>query len=190
MSTDYQRQQWNSYDYEQSIKRNIERNAVVTEENMNHMEEGIALANRRLQSIVRTGANKFNVDIKETNENIIFDFSFPDIETDIALELKGVPADAKATGDALDALTYGIKVLNERMNTISKLPEGSTTADYELADIRVTINGDYYDHAGDAVRAQFNQLNSALNTIKDSLNEGFGVASISNDNSYEPLEEE
>lgn len=188
-NNNYEMQNWNTYDYEQSIKRNIERNAVVTEENMNHIEKGVAKANRRLKTSVRTGSKKFAVDIYESNEDILFDFSFPETSTDISLELKGIPADAKATGDALDALTDALAVLSSRMNNISKLPEGSTTGDMELADIRVTINGETYDHAGDAVRAQFNDLHEAINEVKDAINEGKGVASIARDSSYEPLEE-
>lgn len=186
--SNYIKQTWNTYDHEQSIQRNIERNAIVTDDNMNHIEEGVAKGNRKLITNVRTGAKKFAVDIREQEESILFDFSFPDTVTDMQLELRGIPADAKATGDAMDALRYGIEILQQRMNTINKLPEGSTSGDAELADIRITVNGDTYSTAGDAVRAQFNELSSAIDIMRDSLNEGNGVASISNNDSYEPLE--
>lgn len=186
--SNYQEQVWHNYDHEQSIQRNMERNAIVTDKNMNHIEKGVALANRKLQAIVRTGAAKFAVDIKENTDSILFDFQFPTTKTDLGLSLKDIPADAKATGDALDALRYGIDILQQRMNSINKLPEGSTSGDAELADIRITVNGDVYSTAGDAVRAQFENLSSLINEIKTSLNDGNGIATISNDNSYQPLE--
>ena len=42
--------------------------------------------------------------------------------------------------------------LNSRMNTFTKLAEGSTTGDAELQDMRTWFNGDTSDNAGSAVR--------------------------------------
>ena len=55
-----------------------------------------------------------------------------------------------------------INILQARVDNISSLPEGSTTGDAELADIRVGANGITYDNAGNAVRAQFNELKGDL----------------------------
>lgn len=59
------------------------------------------------------------------------------------------------------------KLLNARMDTFTKLEEGSTTADAELADGRVGIDGTIYENIGGAIRNQLNNLKEDLsNTLK------------------------
>lgn len=55
-----------------------------------------------------------------------------------------------------------IDTLKSRMNTFASLPEGSTTGDAEVADIRVGVDGTTYDSAGEAVRSQFSYVNEDL----------------------------
>ena len=57
-----------------------------------------------------------------------------------------------------------ISVLNARMNTFTSLPNGSTTGDAELQDIRVGADGVTYDTAGEAVREQFSNI---IGTLQD-----------------------
>ena len=58
-------------------------------------------------------------------------------------------------------------VLKSRMDTFSSLPEGSTTGDAELQDIRVGADGTKYDNAGEAVRIQLSPLyNNSLNPLQ------------------------
>lgn len=52
--------------------------------------------------------------------------------------------------------------LSNRMDTFTRLSEGSTTGDAELQDIRVGANGTTYDTAGNAVRGQYSQLKEDL----------------------------
>lgn len=55
-----------------------------------------------------------------------------------------------------------INVLKARMDTFASLPEGSTSGDAELTDIRVGYYGEVYPSAGDAVRKQVSKLNVDL----------------------------
>lgn len=64
--------------------------------------------------------------------------------------------------DKINEQNDKIKVLKSRMDTFTALPEGSTSNDAELQDIRVGYNGTIYNTAGDAVRTQVSELNSDL----------------------------
>ena len=55
--------------------------------------------------------------------------------------------------------------LSQRMDTFTKLSDGSTTGDAELQDIRVGANDTTYNTAGDAVRGQYTQINDELSTV-------------------------
>ena len=59
-----------------------------------------------------------------------------------------------------------ITTLESRMDTFTRLSEGSTTGDAELKDIRVGANGVTYNNAGDAVRGQYSQLKEDLDHYK------------------------
>ena len=55
-------------------------------------------------------------------------------------------------------LTNELNVLDARMDTFASLPDGSTSGNAEILDIRVGANGTTYPSAGDAVRGQLTDL--------------------------------
>lgn len=64
--------------------------------------------------------------------------------------------------DSINKQNEKINVLETRMNTFTSLPDGSTSGDAELTDIRVGYNGHVYPNAGDAVREQVSGLKGDL----------------------------
>ena len=67
----------------------------------------------------------------------------------------------------LSQLLSQVGILNSRMNNIIALPDGETTADAELVDIRVGYNGTTYESAGDAVRGQASNIKKAFDLYRN-----------------------
>lgn len=69
-------------------------------------------------------------------------------------------------------LEQSVDVLDARVTNFTALPNGSTTGDAELIDIRVGSNGVTYSSAGEAVRKQLNQIKDRYLGQRDSISAG------------------
>ena len=86
------------------------------------------------------------------------------------------PIANSAVKGALDDITSDIETINSNLETqasrideLIALPDGSTTADAELVDIRIGADGTTYASAGDAVRGQFDAVADEIDGINGDL---------------------
>ena len=93
-------------------------------------------------------------------------------EVDAAIENKADKSAFEAINASVSVNTSNIQelstestVLSARMDEFTKLEEGSTTGDAELADGRVGADGKTYDNIGGAIRGQVTDLKSDLSAI-------------------------
>lgn len=101
--------------------------------------------------------------------------------TDATLTEEGIPAESKTVGQKLKEQSSNLtseisraketeEVLKSRIDNIASLPEGSTTGNAELLDIRVKANGTTATSAGNAVREQVSELKGDFDNLPIELN--------------------
>ena len=110
--------------------------------------------------IARGMASKSNIDVEtHTNNNDIHvTASDKSNWNGYASEIEQNKNDISNVKTDIQNLQTQDNVLSSRIDNIATLPEGSTTADAELADIRVGADGTTYENAGTAVRTQVGEL--------------------------------
>ncbi len=69
----------------------------------------------------------------------------------------------------IDRAKEADEILKSRVDNITSLPEGSTTGDAELQDIRVKADGSTATSAGNAVREQVSELKSDISNLEDDI---------------------
>lgn len=117
-------------------------------------------------------------DIEVAFNDIIFEISKESTarnESDSKLK-KDIEAEAKERQNSDSNLLDKYNELNTRMNSFTSLPEGTTTADAELMDIRNGADGVTYPNAGTSVRVQLYNLKKAT-VLKTNIVENTGASS-------------
>lgn len=120
-------------------------------------------------------------------------FSTLDVQEEINNKLDSMAKDGSLTNlirayidPLINEQNNKITVLENRMNTFASLPEGSTSGNAELIDIRVPASGfnnsKPYPTAGESVRGQAISLKNYIEYFKDDVTKAFNVS----ENIYSP----
>lgn len=132
------------------------------------------------------GYNKTQVRVTNNNQNL---FSFViDVWCDENITDDADVEEINSQPTLVTQLLSQIGVLTARMDAFTALPEGSTTSDAALNDIRIGYDGTEYLTPGEAVRGQAEKINEvAERAYNETLNSGGvldGALKNGGDNNY------
>lgn len=82
-------------------------------------------------------------------------------------------------------ITSDVNVLETRMNTFTALPEGSTTADSEIIDGRIDINGNEWSNIGNSIRGQVKSVKNILSQVVQPVLENVTELTITHGGYYD-----
>ena len=115
--------------------------------------------------------NNIQSDYNATKTNIQNDYNSLRkviMDENASAELQGQINDINSDLDT-KANKNELEVERKRIDNIIALPDGSTTADAELMDIRIGADGIQYDSSGEAVRQQFKNINNNVSNVINEL---------------------
>lgn len=113
------------------------------------------------------GYNKTQVRVTNNNRNL---FSFViDVWCDENITDDADVEEINSQPTLVTQLLSQIGVLTARMDAFTALPEGSTTSDAALNDIRIGYDGTEYQTPGDAVRGQVGSLSEDIDDLKGNI---------------------
>lgn len=151
-----------------TLTENLENLKTSTVLKLMEMQGSVDASKADIKALTASTVSKFEELSKEAinNKNELLD-NIDDISTQVD--------EANERITAVDTkLDTNTAVLHARMNTFEALPDGSTTADGELTDIRVGYDGTKHTSAGDAVRA----IGNSLVSLRDSLSQYIDTQAI------------
>lgn len=110
----------------------------------------------------KEGRMQFALEVIDADDggNVLHEWHTRTYSTSVTWTLQGnqVEYEEDITQDILSSIFEQIALNKARIDNIASLPEGSTTADAELIDIRLGADGTTYPTAGEAVRGQVSAL--------------------------------
>lgn len=122
--------------------------------------------------------SSFEEEFEELKNYIDNYFENLDLDEEVRRNLDAMVVDGTLNSiiePIFDDLTSRVGILESRVDSIIALPDGSTTADAELIDIRIGEDGVSYASAGDSVRTQFDNVYTTIIPIKNDFNVEFNL---------------